>query len=134
MSYHQGSHEPRLTISSEVGGLVSDFGGEADGEARRPTKEATNPLARNWSESSTLDKYYLRVKRDAAQYRRECASLSPVTWRYEAGAYAELKAEQQRAMRELVTGEYWRLVAVRNAPHQEPAGPLEVSRSGAGAA
>jgi hypothetical protein len=116
------SHELRVAISSEVGGLVSDFCGEADGEARRRTKEATNPLARNWSESSALDKYYLRVKRAAAQYRRECVSLSPVTWReYEARAYAELQAEQQRAMRELVTGEHWRLVAVRNAPHQEPA-------------
>ena len=37
-----------------------------------------------------------------------------------ARAYAELQAEQQRAMRELVTGEYWRLAAVRDAPHQEP--------------
>ena len=62
------------------------------------------------------------MKRAAAQYRRECVSLSPATWcEYEARAYAELHAEQQRAMRELVTGEYWRLVAVRNAPHQEPA-------------
>jgi hypothetical protein len=26
MSYHQGSHELRLAISSEAGGLVSDFG------------------------------------------------------------------------------------------------------------
>jgi hypothetical protein len=65
MSYHQGSHELRLAISSEAGGLGSDFGGEADGEARRRTKEAANPLARNWTESSALDKYYLRVKRAA---------------------------------------------------------------------
>jgi len=31
-----------------------------------------------------------------------------------------VKSEQQRAMRELVTGEYWRLVAARNVPHKEP--------------
>jgi hypothetical protein len=56
-----------------------------------------------------------RVREAACQYRRDCAILSEV------GAYSRLKSEQQRAMRELVTGEYWRLVAARNAPHQEPA-------------
>ena len=77
MSYHQGSHELRVAISSEAGGLVADSGGEADDEARRRTKEATNPLARNWSESSALDKYYLRVKRAAAQYRRSVLASRP---------------------------------------------------------
>jgi hypothetical protein len=58
-----------------------------------------------------LDRYAARVRR---QYRRDCAILSEVS------AYAELKSEQQRAMRELVTGEYWRMIAVRDAPHKEP--------------
>jgi hypothetical protein len=47
----------------------------------------------------------------------------------EVGAYSRLQSEQQRAMRELVTGEYWRMIAIRDAPHKEP-----VVLSGAGAA
>ena len=61
-----------------------------------------------------LDRYAARVRHAACQYRRDCAILSEVS------AYAELKSEQQRAMRELVTGEYWRMIAVRDAPHKEP--------------
>jgi hypothetical protein len=122
MSYHQGPHELRLAISSEAEALISDFGREADGEVRGRAKEASNDsLTSDWSEKSALDKYALRVKRAAAQYRRERASLSPRPGGNEARAYAEFHAEQQRAMRELVTGEYWRLAAVRDAPHQEPA-------------
>jgi hypothetical protein len=122
MSYHQRPPERRLAISSETEALVSNFGGKSDSEARGRAKDASNdPLARDWSEKPALDKYALRVKRAAAQYRRERASISVVAWReQEARAYAELQAEQQRAMREFVTGEYWRLAAVRDAPHQEP--------------
>jgi hypothetical protein len=122
MSYHQGPHELRLAISSQAEALISDFGREADGEVRGHSKEASNDsLTRDWSEKSALDKYASRVKRATAQYRRDRATLSPTTWReHETRAYAELQAEQQRAMRELVTGEYWRLAAVRDAPHQEP--------------
>jgi hypothetical protein len=54
------------------------------------------------------------VRQAVCQYRRDCAIFSEVS------AYAELKSEQQRAMRELVTGEYWRMIAVRDAPHKEP--------------
>ncbi len=36
-------------------------------------------------------------------------------------------------MRELVTGEYWRMIEVRDAPHKAP-GPLEVAQSGSGQA
>jgi hypothetical protein len=109
MSYHE-----RL---AELGS-ISDF----DGEARRRGRGASDDsFAKDWSEKSALDKYASRVNRAATQYRRERATLSPPTWReHEACAYLELQAEQQRAMRELVTGEYWRLVAVREAPHQEP--------------
>ena len=35
MSYHQRPHELRLAISAEAEALISDFGGEAYGEARR---------------------------------------------------------------------------------------------------
>jgi hypothetical protein len=95
--------------------------------AKEPSKES---LISDWGEKSALNKYALRVTRAAAQYRRERGSLSPVTWcGNEARAYAELQAEQQRAMRELVTGEYWRLVAVRDAPHQEPATTRQASGS-----
>jgi hypothetical protein len=48
------------------------------------------------------------------QYRRDCAIPSEVS------AYADLKSEQRRAMRELVTGEYWRMIAILEAPHKEP--------------
>ena len=61
-----------------------------------------------------LDRYAARVRQAACQYRRDCAIPSEVS------AYAELKSEQQRAMRELVTGEYRRMIAVRDAPHKEP--------------
>jgi hypothetical protein len=57
-----------------------------------------------------LDRYAARVKEAACQYRRDCSLLSEVN------AYARLKSEQERAMRELVTGEYWRMIAVRAAP------------------
>jgi hypothetical protein len=131
MSYHQWPHELRRTMSSEAEARISDFGGEANGEVRDRAKEASNDsLTSDWSEKSALDKYALRVKRATAQYRRERASLSPATWcGNEARAYAEFHAEQQRAMRELVTGEYWRLVAVRDAPHQEPVRTRQASGS-----
>ena len=61
-----------------------------------------------------LDRYAARVREAACQYRRDRAILSEVS------AYARLKSEQQRAMRELVTGAYWRMTAVRDAPHKEP--------------
>jgi hypothetical protein len=61
-----------------------------------------------------LDRYAARVRQAASQYRRDCATPSEVS------AYAELKSEQQRAMRELVTGEYWHMIAVRDAPHKKP--------------
>jgi hypothetical protein len=61
-----------------------------------------------------LDQYAARVREARCQYRRDCALLSEVS------AYARLKSEQQRAMRELVTGEYWRMIAVRDAPHKGP--------------
>ena len=54
------------------------------------------------------------VREAECQYRRDCAILSEV------GAYSRLNSELQRAMRELVTGEYWRMIAVRDAPHKEP--------------
>ena len=74
-----------------------------------------------------LDRYAARVREAACQYRRDCAILSDV------GAYSRLKSEQQRAMRELVTGECWRMIEVREAP-ASGAGPLEVAQSGSGAA
>jgi len=122
MSYYQRPHELRLAISSEAEALNAGFGSEADGEVCGRAKEASNDShTRDWSEKSALDKYASRVNRAAAQYRRDCATLSPTTRReHEARAYAELQAEQQRAVRELLTGEYWRLAAVRDAPHQEP--------------
>ena len=131
MSYHQGPHELRLAISSEAEALNAGFGSEADGEVCGRAKEASNDsLTRDWSEKSALDKYASRVKRATAQYRRDRATLSPTTWReHEARAYAELQAEQQRAMRELVTGECWRLAAVRDAPHQEPVRTRQASGS-----
>ena len=130
MSYHQWPHELRRTMSAEAEARISDFGGEANGEVRDRAKEARNDsLTSDWSEKSALDKYALRVKRAAAQYRRERASLSPRPGGNEARAYAEFHAEQQRAMRELVTGEYWRLVAVRDAPHQEPVRTRQASGS-----
>ena len=61
-----------------------------------------------------LDRYAARVRHAACQYRPDCAILSEVS------VYAKLKSERQRAMRELVTGEYWRMIAVRDAPHKEP--------------
>jgi hypothetical protein len=60
-----------------------------------------------------LDRYAARV-RQAVCHRRDCAIPSEVS------AYADLKSEQRRAMRELVTGEYWRMIAVLDAPHKEP--------------
>ena len=130
MSYHQGPYELRLAICSEAEVLISDFGREADGEVRGHSKEASNDSLTDWSEKSALDKYASRVKRATAQYRRDRATLSPTTWReHEARAYAELQAEQQRAMRELVTGESWRLAAVRDAPHQEPVRTRQASGS-----
>jgi hypothetical protein len=101
---------------------IPQFGGETDCEARGRLGEASDEsLARDWSEKSALDKYTSRVNRAVAQYRRERTFPSATTWDvHEARAYAELLAEQQLAMRQLVTGEYWRIVAVRDAPHQEP--------------
>ena len=61
-----------------------------------------------------LDRYAARVRLAVCQYRRDCAIPSEVS------AYADLKSEQRRAMRELVTGEYWRMIAVLDAPHKEP--------------
>jgi hypothetical protein len=61
-----------------------------------------------------LDRYATRVREAACQYRRDCATLSEV------GAYSRLKSEQQRAMREVVTREYWRMIEVCDAPHKEP--------------
>jgi hypothetical protein len=61
-----------------------------------------------------LDRYAARVRQAACQYRRDRAILSEVS------AFAKLNSEQQRAMRELVTAEYWRMIAVRDAPHKEP--------------
>jgi hypothetical protein len=58
-----------------------------------------------------LDRYAARVRLAVWQYRRDCAIPSEL---------ADLKSEQQRAMRELVTGEYWRMIAVLDAPHKEP--------------
>jgi hypothetical protein len=64
-------------MSSEAEARISDFGGEANGEVRDRAKEASNDsLTSDWSEKSALDKYALRVKRAAAQYRRECQSLA----------------------------------------------------------
>jgi hypothetical protein len=54
-----------------------------------------------------LDRYAARVRDAACQYRRDCATLSEVN------AYTKLKSEQQRAMRELVTGEYSRRTQTR---------------------
>jgi len=51
MSYHHRPHELRLAISFEAEALMSSFGDEAYGEARRRAEEASNPfLARDWSE------------------------------------------------------------------------------------
>jgi hypothetical protein len=61
-----------------------------------------------------LDRYAARVRQAVCQYRRDCAILAEVS------AYAKLNSEQQRAMREFVTAEYWRMIAVRDAPHKEP--------------
>ena len=61
-----------------------------------------------------LDRYAARERQAVCQYRRDCAIPSEVS------AYADLKSEQRRAMRELVTGEYWRMIAVLDAPHKEP--------------
>jgi predicted DsbA family dithiol-disulfide isomerase len=109
---------------------MSDTDGVTNDEARRPHKEPRiDSLTRDWSEKSALDKYVSRVRRAAAQYRRECAISSPPTSAgHEARAFAELQAEQQRAMRDLVIHEYRRLVALRNAPHQEPTRRRQVSR------
>ena len=76
------------------------------GFARNPDAYADHP--------TPLDRYAAGVREAGCQYRRDCAILSEV------GAYSRLKCEQQRAMRELVTGEYWRMIAVRDAPHKEP--------------
>jgi len=76
------------------------------GFARNPDAYADHP--------TPLDRYAAHVRDAACQYRRDCATLSEVS------AYTKLKSEQQRAMRELVTGEYWRMIAVRGAPHKEP--------------
>src|SRR6202030_476561 len=54
-------------------------GSEANGEVRDRAEEASNDsLTSDTSEKSALDKYALRVKRAAAQYRRECAGLANV--------------------------------------------------------
>ena len=123
VSYHEWPHELRLAICSEAPAPISDFGGEADVEARRRANETSDDsLVRDWTKKSGLD------NQAVAQYRRERAILTPPTWpEHEARAYAELQAEQQRAMRDLVTGEYWRLVAVRDAPHQEPVRTRQIS-------
>ena len=42
MSYHQRPHELRLAISFEAEALMSSFGDEAYGEARRRAEEASN--------------------------------------------------------------------------------------------
>ena len=76
------------------------------GFARNPDAYADHP--------TPLDRYAARVREAGCQYRRDCAILSEV------GAYSRLNSELQRAMRELVTGEYWRMIAVRDAPHKEP--------------
>ena len=78
MSYHQGPYELRFAISSEAEALISDFGREADGEARGHSKEASNDfLTRDWSEKSALDKYASRVKRATAQIpARPCHAIA----------------------------------------------------------
>jgi hypothetical protein len=78
-------------------------------DAFASSRETQMPYA---DHPTPLDQYAARVREAACQYRRDCATLS------EASAYAKLKSEQQRAMRELVTGEYWRMIAVRDAPIQ----------------
>jgi hypothetical protein len=80
-------------------------------DAFASSRETQMPYA---DHPTPLDRYAARVREAACQYRRDCVILS------EASAYAKLKSEQQRAMRELVTGEYWRMIAVRDAPHREP--------------
>jgi hypothetical protein len=80
-------------------------------DAFASSRESQMPYA---DHPTPLDRYATRVRAAACQYRRDCAILS------EASAYAKLKSEQQRAMQELVTGEYWRMIAVRDAPHKEP--------------
>jgi hypothetical protein len=50
MSYHQRPHELRIAISSEAEALVSDYGGDAQAEACRRAREASNDsLARDWN-------------------------------------------------------------------------------------
>jgi hypothetical protein len=93
-------------------------------DAFASSRETQMPYA---DHPTPLDRYAARVREAACQYRRDCAILSEV------GAYSRLKSEQQRAMRELVTGEYWRMIEVRDAP-ASGAGPLEVAQSGSGAA
>jgi hypothetical protein len=119
MSYHQRS--PAMQLMSDTDGVAND-------EARRPSKEPRiGSLTRDWSQKSALQKYASRLRRAAAQYRRDCAISSPPTWSEQEGrAYAELQAEQQGAMRELVIQEYRRLVAIRAALHQEPARTRQV--------
>ena len=80
-------------------------------DAFASSRETQMPYA---DHPTPLDRYAARVREAACQYRRDCAILSEVS------AYAKLKSEQQRAMRELVTGEYWRMIAVGDAPHKEP--------------
>jgi hypothetical protein len=51
MSYHQRPHELRLAISFEAEALISSFGDDAYGEARRRAEEASNTfLAKDWNE------------------------------------------------------------------------------------
>jgi hypothetical protein len=80
-------------------------------DAFASSRETQMPYA---DHPTPLDRYAARVREAACQYRRDCAILSEVS------AYTKLKSEQQRAMRELVTGEYWRMIAVRDAPHKKP--------------
>src|SRR4029077_14309001 len=90
-------------------------------DAFASSRETQMPYA---DHPTPLDRYAARVREAACQYRRDCAILSEV------GAYSRLQSEQQRAMRELVTGEYRRMVEVRDA--SQGAGPLEVALSGSG--
>jgi hypothetical protein len=122
MSSYQPPYELGLATSSGAEALIAHFGGETESEPAARIGEVSNDfLAKDWNEKSALEKYSSRVNRAVAQYRRERAFSSPtIRGAHEARAYAELLAEQQRAMRQVMTGEYWRLVAVREAPHQEP--------------
>jgi hypothetical protein len=122
MSSYQLLLELGHAASSGAEAPIPHFGSKTDCEARgHPGEASDESLASDWSEKSALDKYTSRVNRAVAQYRRERAFPSATTWDVrEARAYAELLAEQRLAMRELVTGEYWRIVAVREALHQEP--------------